>query len=92
MPQAVTAESSLARSPINAGGAAAIGMGGLTAVTQVADQVQEASGVLATVKASVAQVADFVGVPPGVLLALGLIVIGFLVMQQRAKQRKEGWA
>lgn len=92
MPQAVEAESSLARSPINAGGAAAIGMGGLTAVTQVADQVQEASGVLATVKASAAQVADFIGLPPGVLLALGLVVIGYVVVSNRAKQRRDGWA
>lgn len=92
MPQAVVAESSLARSPINAGGAAAIGMGGLTAVTQLADQVQEASGVLATVKASAAQVADFIGLPPGVLLALGLVVIGYVVVSNRAKQRRDGWA
>lgn len=92
MPQAVEAESSLAKSPISAGGATAIGLGGVTAVTQVADQVQEASGVLATVKGAAVQVADFVGVPPGVLLALGLIAVGFLVMQQRSKQRREGWA
>lgn len=92
MPQAVEAESSLARSPISAGGATAVGLGGVTAVTQVADQVQEASGVLATVKGAALQVADFVGIPPGVLLALGLIAIGFLVMQQRSKQRREGWA
>lgn len=92
MPQAVASESSLARSPINAGGAAAVGLGGVTAVTQVADQVQEASGALATIKGAALQVADFVGVPPGVLLALGLIAVGIVVMQQRAKQRREGWA
>lgn len=92
MPQAVEAESNLAKSPINAGGAAAIGMGGVTALTQVADQAQQASGVLATVKGAALQVADFVGVPPGVLLALGLIAVGIVVMQQRAKQRREGWA
>lgn len=92
MPQAVEAESSLAKSPISAGGATAIGLGGVTAVTQVADQVQEASGVLATVKGAAVQVADFVGVPPGVLLALGLIAVGVLVMQQRRRQRLEGWA
>ena len=92
MPQAVEAESSLARSPINAGGAAAIGMGGVTALTQVADQAQQASGALATVKAAVHQVADFIGLPPGLLLAAGLIAVGWLVMQQRRKQRAEGWA
>lgn len=92
MPQAVEAESSLAKSPINASGATAIGLGGVTAVTQVADQVQEASGVLATLKASVHQLADFIGLPPGALLALALIGVGFVVMQQRSKQRREGWA
>lgn len=92
MPQAVEGESSLARSPINTAGAATVGLGGLTAVTQLADQVQEASGALATVKGAAIQVADFVGVPPWGLLAIGLIVVGFLVMQQRSRQRQEGWA
>ena len=91
MPQAVAAESSLARSPINTAGAATVGLGGLTAVTQVADQVQEASGVLSTFKASAAQVADFVGLPPGVLLAIVLVGVGFIVMQQRNRQRRDGW-
>ena len=92
MPQAVEGESSLAKSQINAGGAAAIGLGGITAASQVADQVQEASGVLATVKGAAVQVADFVGVPPGVLLALGLIAVGWLVISNRVRQRREGWA
>lgn len=92
MPQAVEAESSLARSPINTAGAATIGLGGLTAATQLADQVQEASGVFATFKASAAQVADFIGVPPGVLLAIVLVGVGFIVISQRSKQRTEGWA
>lgn len=43
-------------------------------------------------KGAALQVADFVGVPPGVLLALGLIAVGVLVMQQRRRQRLEGWA
>lgn len=92
MPQAVEAESSLARSPINAGGAAAVGLGGVTAITQVADQAQQASGALATIKSATLQVADFVGVPPGVLLALGLIAVGWLVISNRVRQRREGWA
>lgn len=92
MPQAVEAESSLARSPINAGGAAAVGLGGVTAITQVADQAQQASGALATIKGAALQVADFVGVPPGVLLALGLIAVGWLVISNRVRQRREGWA
>lgn len=92
MPQAVEAESTLAKSPISAGGAAAIGMGGVTALTQVADQAQQASGALASVKAAVHQVADFIGLPPGMLLAAGLVAVGWLVMSNRAKQRREGWA
>ena len=92
MPQAVEGESSLTRSPINAGGAAAVGMGGVTALTQVADQAQQASGALASVKGAVHEVANFIGLPPGLLLALGLIAVGFIVMQQRSKQRREGWA
>jgi len=92
MPQAVEAESSLARSPINAGGAAAVGLGGVTAITQVADQAQQASGALATIKGAALQVADFVGVPPGVLLALGLIAVGWIVISNRVRQRREGWA
>ncbi len=92
MPQAVEGESNLAKSPINAGGAAAIGMGGVTALTQVADQAQQASGALASVKAAVHQVADFIGLPPGLLLAAGLVAVGMIVMQQRRRQRAEGWA
>lgn len=92
MPQAVEAESSLAKSPINAGGAAAVGLGGVTAITQVADQAQQASGALATIKGAALQVADFVGVPPGVLLAVGLIAVGWLVISNRVRQRREGWA
>lgn len=92
MPQAVEAESTLAKSPINAGGAAAIGMGGVTALTQVADQAQQASGALTSVKAAVHQVADFIGLPPGLLLAAGLVTVGVIVMQQRRRQRAEGWA
>lgn len=92
MPQAVEGDSNLTRSPINATGAAAVGMGGLTALTQVADQAEQASGALASVKGAVHQVADFIGLPPGLLLALGLIAVGFIVMQQRSKQRREGWA
>lgn len=92
MPQAVEAESSLAKSPINAGGAAAVGLGGVTAITQVADQAQQASGALATIKGAALQVADFVGVPPGVLLAAGLIAVGWLVISNRVRQRREGWA
>ncbi|WP_128003472.1 lysozyme [Piscinibacter defluvii] len=92
MPQVVDGESPIARSPINAGGAAAVGAGALTAATQAADQLQQVSGVFSTVKAAVQQFAEFVGVPPGMLLAAALMAVGVMVMQQRRRQRAEGWA
>lgn len=92
MPQVVDGETPMARSPINAGGAVAVGAGALTAATQAAEQLQEASGVLGSVNASVHQVAEFVGLPPGMLLALALVAVGVMVMRQRRRQRSEGWA
>lgn len=81
MPQAVEAESGLAKSPILQG-AATVGAGGLglagTALEQgkvIADKVQE-----------------FVGLPWQALLA-GVIVIAVVVIaNQRSKQRDQGWA
>lgn len=92
MPQVVDGETPIARSTINAGGAAAVGAGALTAATQAADQLQYATGVLAGVKAVVHQVAEFIGLPPGLLLAVALVAVGVVVMQQRRRQRAEGWA
>lgn len=92
MPQAVEPESSLVRSPINGGAAAAVGLGATTGAGVVVDQLQQASGVVASLKDAAHQLADFVGVPPAALLALALIVIGLAVMRQRARQRSEGWA
>lgn len=92
MPQVVEAESSLARSPIGAGGVATIGLGAATGASTIADTVNEASGALAAIKGSVQQLADFIGVPPAMLLALALIGIGVAVMRQRQRQRSEGWA
>ena len=92
LPQAVAPESSLAKSPIAQGGAVTAGAGLLTGVTSVAGQLDEASGTLASVKAVADQVVQFIGLPPGVLLALVLIGAGFAVYHWRAKQRREGWA
>ena len=99
MPQAVDGESPLARSPINAGGAVAIGAGALTGATQVADQLQQATGLLGAVhgvlealKEATHQAAEMAGVPPGVLLALVLIGSGVAVVRHRRRQRAEGWA
>jgi len=99
MPQAVDGDSSLARSPINAGGAVAIGAGALTGATQVADQLQQATGLLGVARAAVDalkgvvdQVADLVGIPPGAILAMVLIGAGVAVVRHRRRQRAEGWA
>jgi lysozyme len=92
LPQAVAPESSLAKSPIAQGGAVTAGAGLLTGVTSIAGQIDEASGALASVKAVADQVVQFVGLPPGVLLALVLVGAGFAVYHWRAKQRSEGWA
>lgn len=85
MPQAVASESSLAASPINAGGAAAGGAGVLTLASQYSDQ---ATGVLGTLKT----IAESVGVQLPVLLGLVLAIAGGSVVYWRWKQRSGGWA
>ena len=85
MPQAVAAESSLAASPINAGGAVAAGGGVLTLVSQYGDQ---ASGILATLK----HAAEIMGLQLPVVLGGVLVVAGGVVIYQRFKQRGAGWA
>lgn len=98
-PQAVASESKLTASPIAQGGAITAGTGILAGAAQVADQINEHSGTLGTVKTALATVkdfvhgvADFVGVPPGALLALVMIGAGVIIINYRRKQRAEGWA
>ena len=85
MPQAVAAESSLAASPINAGGAVAAGGGVLTLVSQYGDQ---ATGFLATLKHG----AEIMGLQLPVVLGGVMVVAGGVVIYQRFKQRGAGWA
>ena len=92
MPQAVAAESSLAKSPIAQGGAVTVAAGAVTGASTIAEQLGEASGTLASVKSVAAQVVEFVGMPPSAILALVLIGAGVAVYHWRAKQRAEGWA
>lgn len=81
MPQAVVSESSLAASPITQA-SAVTAVGGLATLSQAFDQG----------KAIADKVSEFVGLPTPALLA-GVVIIGALVIsQQRAKQRREGWA
>lgn len=99
MPQAIAPESSLAASPILQGGAVTIGSGALAGANELASAIQGQAGALGTIKSALATVkdfvhgvADFIGVSPGLLLALALVAAGVIVMQQRSKQRREGWA
>lgn len=92
MPQEVAPETPLAASPINGGGAATVGLGAVLGARELAEQLKEASGVAAVLKDVAAQVQEFLGLPPLVLVALALIVIGVVVMRWRRKQREEGWA
>ena len=85
MPQAVAPESSMAASPINAGGAVAAGGGVLTLLSQYGDQ---ANGLLATLKTAAASI----GVQLPVVLGGVLVVVGVVVVYQRFKQRAGGWA
>lgn len=106
MPQAVAAESSLRSSPIAQGSVVTMAAGVITAGTEVApalEQVGSAAsgltaaldpirGALGAIRGAVGSVADFLGLPPGALLALVLVGVGWWVLQQRRRQRSEGWA
>ena len=106
MPQAVHAESSLAMSPIAQGSAVTMGAGAITAVTQIGPVLQEVTaaadgakaalepveGALGAIRSLVGSVADFVGVPPGGLLAIALIAVGWWILSKRREQRAEGWS
>lgn len=106
MPQAVDGESKLTRSPIAQGSVVTIAAGAVTAVGEVAPQLEQVGtaasgltaalepvrGALGAIRGSVGTVADFLGLPPGALLAVVLVGAGWWILQQRRKQRSEGWA
>ena len=92
MPQEVAPESRLGASPINGGGAATVGLGAVLGAKEMVEQLQEASGLAGALKQVAGQVQEFLGLPPMVLVALALIVIGIVVMHKRRQQRDEGWA
>lgn len=91
MPQAVEAESSLAKSPIAQGGAITTAVGVVAGAKGLTDSLAGATGTLASVKAFGDQVGEFLGLPPLLLLAGVLIAAGFTVMKWRKRQREEGW-
>ncbi|MDH4053674.1 MAG: lysozyme [Rubrivivax sp.] len=92
MPQAVEGDSSLAKSPINKGGAITIGSGVLATASAAADELKDASGVLGKFHEVSAQVADWVGVPPVILFGIVLVAAGVMVVRYRKAQREGGWA
>lgn len=99
MPQAVAEESKLAASPIAQGGAITTAVGAAAGATELVQQIDQTSGVLGSVKSAFGtvrelgtQVADFIGVPPVVIVAFVLIAAGVIITRNRRKQRAEGWA
>lgn len=92
MPQEVAPESSMATSHINRGGAVTAGTGAIAAASAMADELKGASDVAAKFHEVSQQVADWFGMPPLLLFGGVLLIVGYLVMKNRNKQREEGWA
>lgn len=99
MPQAVGGEASLARSPINLGGAATIGGGVLTGLCSLtaddgglSGQLGALTGVVDAGKAAVASLSGILGMKPITLLAIVLVVAGWQIVRWRRQQRRDGWA
>lgn len=106
MPQAVAQESSLASSPIAQGSAVTIGAGAITAAGEMAPALEQVGtaasgltaalepvrGALGAIRGAVGSVAEFLGLPPGALLAVVLVGVGFWILSKRREQRREGWS
>lgn len=84
MPQVVAVETNLAKSPINAGGTAALGSGIFTMAAQYGDQT---NSILHKIK----ETADTVGVSLPIVLGIVLVIAGAAVIYWRFKQRSGGW-
>jgi len=104
--QAVEGESKLTRSPIAQGSVVTVAAGAVTAATELAPALEGVKGAadgvtaalepvrgaLGAIRGAVGTVAEFIGVPPGALLALVLIGVGFWILSKRREQRREGWS
>ena len=78
MPQQVEPESSITQSPIAQSGVLSI-LGGVTAaLTAVIDPIKDAT--------------DKLGLEPLVVIGAVAVIVGLIVIEQRRKQRTEGWA
>lgn len=89
MPQAVEAESKMTASPINKGGAIAIGAGVLQGLREMGEKIGD---IKATLDAARSVLVDTLGVPVELILPLVLIAAGALVIRWRRRQRAEGYA
>lgn len=98
MAQAVEHESKLTASPIAQGGAATTGVGlfGLAStgwgVTDIAQQSGTMSAVSDFLTKTKALLADGLGIPPEWLLPTVLVLVGGVIVYQRLRQRRQGWA
>ncbi|MFY9810837.1 lysozyme [Aquabacterium sp.] len=99
MPQAVAAESALAKSPLVQSGAVTAATGALTLLSSIAEPAKQAQEHLQTVTATATQahsaattVANLFGVQPLALVAVALLVAGGVAIYWRFKQRREGYA
>jgi lysozyme len=92
MPQAIEPESKMTQSPINKGGAITAGTGVIASASALAEEFQGASDVAGKFHDIASKVADWIGVPPLVLFGVVLVVVGYLIIKNRRKQREGGWA
>ena len=89
MPQAVEAETSLAKSQIAQGGGAVT----ITGIVAAAAEAKDALGPVGeALQAARHVLAEVLGVPPSWVLPLLLVGAGLVVVQARLRQRREGWA
>lgn len=89
MPQAVEAESKMTASPINKGGAIAIGAGVLQGLREMGEKIGD---IKAPLDAARSVLVDTLGVPVELILPLVLIAAGALIIRWRRRQRAEGYA
>lgn len=92
MPQAVEPESKMTASPINKGGAVTVGTGAIAAASALAEEFQGVSDVAGKFHDIASKVADWIGVPPLVLFGGLLVIVGWIIIKNRNRQRHGGWA
>ena len=89
MPQAVEGESKMTASPIAQGGVAVAGAGLLEAAAQTSGSLSAVSDVVEKAKGLLA---GGLGMPPEWLLPAMLALVGGVIVWQRLRQRRQGWA